>query len=51
MCVAGKTVMRKKLLEARGWKVLSIPFFDWSARTSPVAKQQYLQDKLSSTLI
>ena len=48
---AGRTVMRKKLLEARGWTVVSIPYFHWNSRSSLPAKQQYLRDKLPSSLL
>ena len=48
---AGRTVMRNKLLEARGWTVVSIPYFQWNSRTSLPAKQQYLRDKLPSSLL
>ena len=48
---AGRTVMRNKLLEARGWSVVSVPYFHWNSRASLPAKQQYLRDKLPSSLL
>lgn len=29
----GETLARRKQLEARGWTVISIPFFDWNNKT------------------
>ena len=46
----GGTVMRNRLLEARGWKVISIPWFEWRENVSLMAKQQYLCKQLPSSL-
>ena len=47
----GGTVMRNRLVEARGWKVISIPWFEWRANVSLMAKQQYLCQLLPSSLV
>ena len=47
---AGRTDIRDKLLEARGYRVISIPWFDWSVNTTLAAKQQYLRKRLPSGL-
>ena len=43
--------MRDKLLQAQGWKVISIPWYDWNANTSLMAKQQYIHKHLPDILL
>lgn len=35
-----------RLLQARGWTVASIPFFEWRQHRGLAAQQQYLRSKL-----
>ena len=37
----GEMLARQKLLEARGWTVISIPFYKWSNKNNE-ARQAYL---------
>ena len=44
--------MRVKLLQARGWEVVSIPFFEWRQGSgSQAAQQAYLRSKLPPKLL
>lgn len=38
----GETVARRRLLAARGWTVVSVPYWHWDTAPSPSAKQDYL---------
>jgi len=38
----GETAGRRRLLAARGWTVVSIPYFLWDASPSQLAKHAYL---------
>ena len=38
--------MRVRLLQARGWTVASIPFYEWKKHRGLPARQQYLKTKL-----
>ena len=45
---SGATLCRRELLAARGWTMLSVPYFDWVKGQGNVAAQkQYLRDLLS----
>lgn len=48
---AGATVCRRKLMEARGWQVVSIPFFEWSPLAGSQQQQAYLRDRLPAAAI
>ena len=39
----GEMLARQRLLEARGWTVISVPFYVWSNKT-PEYRQSYLQE-------
>ena len=39
----GELKARQRLLQARTWTVISVPFFEWSACKSPEAHKTYLQ--------
>ena len=45
----GKTLLRNRVLTGAGWRVVSIPFFEWRALKSMSAQNGYIQQKLSST--
>ena len=49
MCfISGATLCRRELLAARGWLMLSVPYFDWVKGQGNVAAQKhYLRDLLS----
>ena len=42
----GATQLRRRMLEARGWEVVSVPYFEWGPLGSSTEKQQYLEQKL-----
>ena len=39
-----------RLLQARGWAVASIPFFEWKLHRGLAAQQAYLRTKLPQVL-
>ena len=43
---AGATECRRKLLAARGWRVISVPYFDWSTKSGAEQQQAYLRSLL-----
>ena len=44
---AGATLCRRELLAARGWTMLSVPYFDWVKGQGNInAQRQYLRDLL-----
>ena len=43
-----KTILRNKGLERRGWRVLSIPYFEWQEATDTETHRKYLEDKLAA---
>ena len=43
---AGKTRLRRRLLEARGLRVVSVPYFEWSPLATDDAKDAYLGGRL-----
>ncbi len=46
-CPAGATLCRRELLAARGWTMLSVPYFDWvKGQGNTTAQKQYLRDLL-----
>jgi hypothetical protein len=48
--VLGKTLLKRRQLEAMGWKVLSIPYSEWSTfdKNSTAEQAQYIWTKLQS---
>lgn len=46
---SGATLCRRELLAARGWTMLSVPYFDWvKGQGNITAQKQYLRDLLVS---
>ena len=45
----GSTLLRNRALDGAGWKVVSIPFFEWDALKSMSAQKEYIHGKLSIT--
>eukprot|EP00631_Chrysoreinhardia_giraudii_P003955 CAMPEP_0197427898 /NCGR_PEP_ID=MMETSP1170-20131217/39654_1 /TAXON_ID=54406 /ORGANISM="Sarcinochrysis sp, Strain CCMP770" /LENGTH=67 /DNA_ID=CAMNT_0042955617 /DNA_START=11 /DNA_END=211 /DNA_ORIENTATION=+ len=41
----GSTRLKSRLLEARGWRVLRVPFFEWN-RLATRERGRYLEDML-----
>ena len=48
MRVTGDTLFRNRCLQARGYKVLSVPKHFWDTVRGPEAKQQWLQQQLNA---
>ena len=44
----GGMLLRNRLLEARGFRVISVPFFEWNALGTDKNKQEYLLRLLDS---
>jgi very-short-patch-repair endonuclease len=45
----GHTRLRDRLLLAMGWKVVSIPFFDWDRLQQPAKMDAYVKQRLSQS--
>jgi very-short-patch-repair endonuclease len=45
----GHTRLRDRLLSAMGWKVISIPFFDWDRLQQPAQMDAYVKQRLSQS--
>jgi len=43
LAVTGEMLARQKLLRARGWHVISVPFFHWAGRSDGARAQWLLQ--------
>lgn len=43
LAVTGEMLARQKLLRARGWHVVSVPFFRWAGRSDDARAQWLLQ--------
>lgn len=43
-----KTIIRNRGLERRGWRVVSIPYFEWQEANANETHRKYLEDKLAS---
>lgn len=39
----GRTILRNKLLRARGWLVVDVPYFEWNALRTSAARTDYLK--------
>ena len=46
----GRTVLRNKLLRARGWAVCDVPWFEWNALRTQSARQAYLKARIALEL-
>ena len=46
----GPTRMKERHVRAFGWRMFSVPYFEWQPLNSPEAKQAYLQAKLRDAL-
>lgn len=42
----GSTLLRNRALQRRGWRLLSVPFYEWDELPSAKAKAEYLRSKL-----
>ena len=49
LAVTGEMLARQKLLRARGWHVVSVPFFRWAGRSDEARAQWLLQARLVCT--
>lgn len=47
MAPLGETLARRRLLAARGWTVVSVPFWHWDTAPTSHAKQVYLTKVIS----
>ena len=43
MLLAGPTLCRRRLLTARGWGVIGVPYFEWAALQGSAACLSYLE--------
>lgn len=43
----GPTVLKHRVLEKLGWKVLPVPYFDWNDLTDEAEKRNYLREKFA----
>ena len=43
LAVTGEMLARQKLLRARGWHIISVPFFRWAGRSDEARAQWLLQ--------
>ena len=39
----GPTLLKRRLLAAAGWRVISVPFFEWDALPTASERQTYLE--------
>ena len=44
----GPTLLKRRLLAAAGWRVISVPFFEWDGLHSAGERQAYLQRVVAS---
>jgi len=44
----GHTLLKRRLLAAAGWRVISVPFFEWDGLHSAGERQAYLQRVVAS---
>ena len=49
-CCTGSAAMRTRLLEARGWQVVAVPFFEWNQACERDRQLDYLWSKLPGHL-
>mmetsp|Transcript_4631 Transcript_4631/g.11922 ORF Transcript_4631/g.11922 Transcript_4631/m.11922 type:complete len:150 (-) Transcript_4631:146-595(-) len=42
----GPTRLKSRLLKARGWRVVSIPFYEWDKIATSASKHDYIKAKL-----
>ncbi len=40
--------MKHRHLRLLGWKVVSVPFFEWDELQGPAQKQRYLQQRIET---
>ncbi len=46
--VLGTTLFKKRLLQAQGWRIVNVPYFEWETLTDARGQEEYLQTKLAS---
>ncbi|EOD08235.1 hypothetical protein EMIHUDRAFT_359048 [Emiliania huxleyi CCMP1516] len=44
----GPTLLKRRLLAAAGWRVISVPFFEWDGLHSASERQAYLERMVAS---
>ena len=44
----GPTQLKRRLLRAGGWRVVSVPFFEWNNLGGEPRRREYLEARLSS---
>ena len=44
----GPTLLKRRLLAAAGWRVISVPFFEWDGLRSASERQAYLERVVAS---
>ena len=44
---SGATRLKRRLLEARGLRVISVPYYEWDPRMTDAAQDAYLSAKLT----
>ena len=42
----GATLMKQRLLQAAGWRVVNVAFYEWDALNDCDAQREYLHGKL-----
>ena len=44
----GPTLLKRRLLEAAGWRVVSVPFYEWNGLREPQEQREYLDRRLGA---
>ena len=42
----GKTLLKRNLVEAQGWRVVSVPYWEWESLSTDENRDRYLGDRL-----
>ena len=42
----GSTLLKRRLLERAGWRVIAVPFFEWDELRGEEAQRAYLRSRL-----
>ena len=42
----GSTLLKRRLLKRAGWRVITVPFFEWDEMCDEGAQREYLRTKL-----
>ena len=46
----GQTLLKRRLLAAAGWRVISVPFYEWDGFATAKERQTYLQGAVAPLL-